>query len=167
MSIDAFNGKDEIVRVWPKSNIMLEQLRPGEKYGIADDGRRFDNPYYNEPAQLITSKNEMNAVIDTKTRELIAGGFTYDGKKFSLSLEAQINWTMLIAAKTHGTVNDPEPLTDMDNDTYDLASADIEAFFQVAVDAVKEHLTSGRLLKKGVVGASDFTALKKVAKDER
>lgn len=95
--------------------------------------------------------------IDGKTMALIAPGFTYDGKQFSLSIPAQNNWSGL-----HDNSADfifPYDITTIDNDTYSLTSANLNAFWTAAKDVLEDKLGTGRALKKQIFDAADEAAV--------
>jgi hypothetical protein len=95
--------------------------------------------------------------IDGKTGALISAGFTYDSKVFSLSIYAQTNW-----AEIHSnTAEFPDPIgvTCLNSDAYDLAHANVNAFWTAGKDVLKGHLDSGRSLKKSIFDASDRSSV--------
>ena len=94
--------------------------------------------------------------IDVRTQELIAQGFTFDGHTFSMSTNAQINWSNF--------PNLPDglfPLTVMDkNDAvYVLALADKLNFYLSALNFKNTQLQSGSVLKGEVKAAIDAPAV--------
>ena len=91
--------------------------------------------------------------IDGKSMVLISAGFTYDSKTFSLSINAQTNWNTLKDEEAEFTW--PVDITTIDNDTYSLTQANLDAFWTAARDAVKGHLDSGRAYKKTIYDATD------------
>jgi hypothetical protein len=95
--------------------------------------------------------------IDGKTLALLAPGFTYDSKTFSLSSNAQLNWSEIHSNKTEFTF--PLDVSTIDNDTYALAEANVDAFWTAGKDKVQEHIDSGRVLKKSVKDAVDEAAV--------
>lgn len=95
--------------------------------------------------------------IDYKTNVLISQGFTYDAHTFSLSIPAQLTWEGLKANEADFTW--PVDVTTLDHDKYSLAQANLTAFWDAGVAAVKSHLDSGRNLKKSVFDAVDEAAV--------
>lgn len=91
--------------------------------------------------------------IDKKTGGMIAAGFTYDSKQFSLSLNAQSNWNALKDDTSEFTW--PAEISTIDEDTYDLDEANVGAFWNAGKDVLKGHLDSGRALKKSIKDATD------------
>jgi hypothetical protein len=94
--------------------------------------------------------------IDKRTDELIAGGFAYGGKQFSLSATAQMKMV-----GTHGVRDDPAltyPIvwnTIDDNDTYSLTDAtDLHNFYLTGVGTMRSILDSGTSLKGQVRAAT-------------
>jgi hypothetical protein len=92
--------------------------------------------------------------IDRRTAELIAEGFTYNSKVFSLSNNAQINLLGVDIKRNDGIL----PLTfntidDLDDITFTTA-ADVDSFFMVALATKKTHLESGNSLKVSIRNAT-------------
>jgi hypothetical protein len=90
--------------------------------------------------------------IDAKTNALLSDGFTFDGQVFSLSVPSQINWTTL--HEQQGAFTWPVSVSTKNNNTYELALGDIEAFWVAGRDRVIDVLSSGRALKKLVFDAA-------------
>lgn len=89
-------------------------------------------------------KDEFNLkVIDTDTVKEIAKGFDFDGKKFSLSLNAQMNWQGLFIMKQAGLYSTQE-ISTIDNKSYELTVDDVDAFFQAGSQALIDRLKVGR-----------------------
>jgi hypothetical protein len=95
--------------------------------------------------------------VDYKTGALISVGFTYDSKQFSLSLPAQANWHAIKDNTSEFTF--PLTVSTMDNSGYDLAEANVIAFWQAGRDALKGHIDTGRALKKQIFDAADIAAV--------
>ena len=111
-----------------------------------------------DPIQVLArAKKFKYDQIDYKTAALIAGGFTFDGRQFSLSLYAQANWHALKDNTSEFTW--PKDVTTIDNDTYSLAESDVVGLWQAGKTALDSHLESGRLLKKQVFDAADVAAV--------
>jgi hypothetical protein len=101
---------------------------------------------------LSEHKAQRYAQIDGRTSALIAQGFSFDGKQFSLSIIAQNNWNTIHSNKS--VLSFPFNVTTLDNDTYALALSDVDAFWGTAVNTVKTHWDSGRVLKKQIFDAT-------------
>ena len=100
------------------------------------------------------------AAVDTQSGVLIVGlGLSYDSVVFSLSPSAQLNWTNLWMNKANWAY--PVKISLKDSvEEYELAAeADVEAFYEAAVNRIKAILDSGRTLKKNMDDAADQTAL--------
>ena len=140
-SVTVFNAASQIV-----VNFVAEEALTPEQYallvGVVDA--------YDYQAHLLTqTKNVKNTAIDSKTQKLIAGGFTFGGKIFSLSIPAQVSWLGLYTFKDMLTY--PYPVTTLDDATYLVQSADDMSTFAVTgVSAIDTHKTSGRILKAEV-----------------
>ena len=95
---------------------------------------------------LLANKEIKNREVDRRTQELISEGFLYDGKRFSLSQEAQLNWLGL------QSYSPPVEVTTIDDKAYSVA--DINLFVQAAASTKQSHLDSGRILKQQVLTAT-------------
>lgn len=95
--------------------------------------------------------------IDWKTEQLILTGFIYDSETFSLSAYAQSNWTALKTSTADFVW--PVEITAMNNNVYSLTEANLLAFWTAARDGVKDHLDSGRALKKTIFDATTEVAI--------
>lgn len=106
-----------------------------------------------EAVTLAEYKKVRYAEIKTKTGALILSGFSFDGNQFSLALPAQVSWTNIKGQKLDFTF--PMMLSTLDHNEYSLTEANVDGFWAAAKDAVKEHLDSGRVLKKSIFDAVD------------
>ena len=83
--------------------------------------------------------------IDFRTVQLISVGFTYDGKEFSLSTNAQVNW---IGMKTlESLISWPLNITTKKDNQHSLPQTELNTFVGTAKGVVQSHLDSGRALK--------------------
>lgn len=94
--------------------------------------------------------------IDSNTESLIYKGFEYGGLIFSLSTNAQINWSNL--------PNLPEqifPLTILSKDEkpYSLNYSEVMNFYLSAVNGKNTHLQSGTLLKQELLKLKDSESI--------
>ena len=110
---------------------------------------------------LVAYKAVRNDVIDARTRELIALGFTFSAKQFSLSANAQAS---MMGA--HQIRDDPAfayPLnwnTIDDKDVLLIAdSATLHSFYLTGVGAYRGHKDSGTSLKDQVRAAANPAAV--------
>ena len=102
---------------------------------------------------LEQAKEAKKMAIDGRTDELIAGGFPYDSKMFSLSIEAQATWLGMSEAKAYLTY--PFEVSTKEGNAYNLADATaVTMFFLTGVNAVKSYIASGRSLKVQVNAAT-------------
>jgi len=92
--------------------------------------------------------------IDTRTEELIAMGFTFDGKIFSLSSNAQKYWVGLAVGKDILTY--PLVVNTLDDSgTFSISDSMVALqMYATAMGAVKDHLASGTVLKDLVRAAA-------------
>lgn len=95
-------------------------------------------------------KKEKNLDIDLRSALLIEDGFTYQGKVFSLSTNAQINISAL--NQTRNDLTYPVTYNTIDDiDTYDVVdAADMNAMYMTALAAKKAVLDGGTSLKTQV-----------------
>lgn len=109
-------------------------------------------------------KQEKNYQIDRRTRQLISGGFVYDGKRFSLSRNAQINWLGLDARITVETY--PLSIVTADDEPYTIANqGEAKALVDAAYAAKRGHQLSGAAKKIEVDRAADIAAVDAVVDD--
>lgn len=101
-------------------------------------------------------KNYRYAEIDKKTSELIAQGFTFDGRTFSMSTNAQINWSNF-PNLPDGLF--PLSINDINEDSYSLALADRLNFYLSALNYKNAQLQSGSALKAQVKAAVDVSGI--------
>lgn len=114
-----------------------------DEYNAVRDEHYFD--------QEVTKKINK---IDAKTKALIEEGFDFDGKHFSLSSTAQMNWIALTMATA------PAIISTDDSFPYTLETADAIRFFQGTARTVVQHrLQSGRELKLQVHAATTSAEL--------
>lgn len=107
--------------------------------------------------------NKLNE-IDMKTQMLIAEGFEYKGKIFSLSLAAQANWNAMLTFALAGGLQFPYEISAMyrETDKYDILDLpDLQAFIQIAFDKVARMIATGRTLK---IKANELTTVPKIQK---
>lgn len=99
--------------------------------------------------------------IDERTYELISEGFTYAGKIFSLSENAQTNILALDNTKDDPALAYPIVYNTIDDlDTYNVADAtDLHNMYLTALATKKGHLDSGTSLKQQIRDAVDEAAV--------
>jgi hypothetical protein len=115
----------------------------------------YQNPVYDSVHNCIIDSVLLRTIrqtaydrIDAHTTERITRGCTFKGVRFSLSQNAQANWTALNVWRLDGTI--PEggvDISNADNGTYHLAKADVQPFINVIFATVKGELDSGNALK--------------------
>lgn len=90
--------------------------------------------------------------IDGTTQYIIAQGFTFAGNTFSLSYNAQINWTnLMILPEAAFPIN----ISTMDENIYVLTFAERQNFYLAAAAAKSTPLFSGSALKSQVHNCAD------------
>lgn len=83
--------------------------------------------------------------VDKRTRAIIAGGFAFDGQRFSLSQQAQTNWLGLAAL--HSAFTWPMGITTNDDTSYSLELENLSAFIGSASAVIATAVGTGRALK--------------------
>ena len=99
-----------------------------------------------DPTLLADAKATKFAAINANTRTLIAQGFAYEAKTFSLSAEAQRNWW---SYRNATELSFPLRINILDDsDAHDFANyAAIEDARAIAISTRDGHLASGTALK--------------------
>ena len=105
-------------------------------------------------AALASSKRNKFDEIDARTEELIATGYVFAGKVFSLSANAQKYWIGLVVGKDMMTY--PLAVNTLDDSsTYDIQdAATVVGMYATAMGTVKARLGSGTALKDLVRAAT-------------
>jgi hypothetical protein len=100
-------------------------------------------------------KQERFEQIDSKTTELIGQGYTYSGKQFSLSEDAQTNILALFTTKDDPILTYPIRFNTLDNlGFYDaIDSTTISNMYYTALATKKAHLDTGTALKDQIRNA--------------
>ena len=93
--------------------------------------------------------------IDERTGELVLNGFSYAGKVFSMSMNAQINIEALNSSRNDPAITYPiEYSTLDDNDNYFVQDAtDIHNMYLTALGTKKSYVDSGTVLKDAIRAA--------------
>jgi hypothetical protein len=110
-----------------------------------------------EANPLSARKAAKIAAIDSRTDDLIRQGFAFDGKNFSLSTEAQGNWTALFVFKD--ILSWPIPVTTNDDEEYSLTLENLPSFCLSAAGVVNAAISSGRALKIAANAATTIAEL--------
>jgi len=111
-----------------------------------------------EEGKLPNQKAKRIKEVDLKTRILISQGFEYSGKTFSMSVEAQINWTNLEMIKESLTY--PMGASTIDDQEYIIPDAtDMQNLYNTALARKKAILDGGRQLKLDINAAGNQAAL--------
>jgi len=97
--------------------------------------------------------------IDSNTSYIIKEGFVFDGGTFSLSENAQINWTNLTLLPD-GVY--PITISTMTEDVYVLELVNKDAFYMTAVGAKLTPLNTGSALKKLIFDCVDEACVNSV-----
>ncbi len=104
---------------------------------------------------LQAAKTAKAVAIDTKTSQLIDGGFVYSEKTFSLSLDSQAVMAACQLLKDDGSFVYPVKMNNIDNtDVYSVVdSVDMNALYVAAITAMRSFSDSGTALKDAVRAA--------------
>lgn len=121
-------------------------------YHQKTSGDGTDISHYTEVPVLDELKAQRNGEIDQKTAALIAQGFLFDSKVFSLSIYAQSNWTNL--KNLEELLTWPVDVTTITDEEYSLSQANMPAFVGTAAATIQAHYDSGRALKLQINAAS-------------
>lgn len=121
---------------------------------VVDDHRAAFSP-------LPRAKAGKIAAIDTRTADLIAQGFTFGGKQFSLSMTAQSKIMGAHQIRDEGAFVYPvEWNTIDDSDKISIPdSATLHGFYLTALGTMRSRLDSGTALKQQVRDATDLAGV--------
>lgn len=90
-------------------------------------------------------KHLVRKVDEVTTDTIIKTGFVFeDGKSFSMSTNAQINWSNLMQMDNEDF---PLPVTTLDDEIYMLSLANRKAFYRAALNAKKQPLINAQTKK--------------------
>jgi hypothetical protein len=135
----------------------LNQERTAYEQSLIDNAAAISA--WKDAMELPALKPMKIGAIDQRTQEVIARGFIFAGKTFSLSANAQLTLLGTFNARTALTYPVRWNTID-DTDTYELQDqTQVEAMYAAAVAAVRLALDSGTALKDQVRAASTSAAL--------
>lgn len=135
----------------------LESQRTAYDQSLVDNAAAISA--WRDAMELPALKPMKVAAIDQKTEEVIARGFVFASKTFSLSANAQLTLLGTFNART-ALVYPVRWNTIDDADVYELqSSVDVEGMYAAAVAAVRSALDSGTALKDQVRAATTRAAL--------
>lgn len=115
---------------------------------------------------LEEAKSKRIREVDSKTETLIESGFTYDGSSFSMSTNAQRNWSALGAANANGLLTFPLPISTVDEGSYSVADepsllAFLGAYLTYQTDPA-QPLGAGRVIKTEIQACTTVAEVKAV-----
>lgn len=126
------------------------------QYHTKTSGDGTDISHYSTTLQLTEQKANKFVAIDARTDVLIFTGFVYSGKRFSLSLTAQLKMM-----GTHQIKDDVALVYPIKWNTYDdldvisiADSATLNSFYLAGFAVVRGHIDSGTALKDSIRAAS-------------
>lgn len=142
-------------------HVVYEEREPGQPaIGWTWDGKTLAPPA--PPALSLEEARAAKAqAIDAVTQALIARGFTFNGKRFSLSAQAQATLlgTNSLKDSPYFTWPITWPTVD-DNDVTTISGAqEFEMFFLTAVGTIRAILESGNALKVACTTAATLEEL--------
>jgi len=137
---------------------------PTKRWVVESEIVRAMTDAENDVANLAAEKKDKTAAIDTRTDQLIALGFTYVSKQFSLSIPAQ---SKMIG--THQVKDDPALVYPINWNTIDdldvraiVDATDLDAFYLTGLGTIRGHLDGGTSLKDSVRAAITIAAVQTV-----
>lgn len=138
------------------SNATLEQIEAANTFVENFDINNF---------LILQAKKDKNLKIDEKTQQIIAQGFPFASKRFSLSQNAQTNWTNMYINKS--ILSKPLTVTTNDDEAFQLETeSDIQNFYMTGLVYVQSIINSGRALKLSVNNCSTLEEIENIV-DER
>lgn len=112
------------------------------------------------------ARNGRRQGIDRVTSSIFNRGFTYDGVRFSLSVEAQANWNRMAAKHAAGNLTFPVDISTKTGGSYTIADATAyEAFESACMTAIETILDTGRSLRAQVNSASTVEEINAIVDD--
>ncbi len=103
---------------------------------------------------LDSHKKKKCEEIDARTRELIAQGFEFDGKVFSLSDSAQSNLKTIQSLIDKDLLDPQSPLSTINDELYMLSKEDAQAFVAAGYNGVMVPKIQGTVLKGQVMACT-------------
>lgn len=148
--------------VWPAETKFLGESTtlPGENWVLMTEEELSDyleshqTTYSNWEVNINLTENKKKRIkeVDRRTQEIISNGFTFDSNQFSLSIEAQINWSGLVTLESLLTW--PMTITTKVDGSYLLAQSDLLYFIGTGKTVITTTLDSGRTLKISINNAT-------------
>jgi len=134
-------------------SLIVESLpvkKDGEKYQIKKK-HLIVVPKTDQDLQVdISFQNDLSLkVIDKDTSSEISKGFDFDGKKFSLSINAQLNWQRILGLHLLGDFVDTD-ISTLDSKSYTLKTTDVVSFTKAGSGKILNELQIGRDKKKNL-----------------
>lgn len=109
---------------------------------------------YTENLQVL--KNAKIKAIDARTDQLIAAGFTFASKQFSLTLSSQSKMIGTHQVKDNPSLTYPIRWNTIDDEDYldIIDAATLDGFYLTGLGTIRAHLDSGTSLKDQVRAAA-------------
>lgn len=153
--------------VWPAETSFLGESTtlPGENWILMTEEElttyltSHQDTYNNWEVNRHLTENKKKRIkeVDRRTQEIISSGFTFDSNQFSLSIEAQINWSGLVTLENLLTW--PMNITTKGDGTYALSQSNLLYFIGTGKTVITNTLDSGRTLKISVNNTTTQAAL--------
>lgn len=132
-----------------------------QTYHRHESGDGTELAHYSEQGGLELHRDRKNEAIDARTDELIALGFSFAGKQFSLSRNAQLRLVGINQERANAAVTYPVRWnTIADDEVYEIADADeFESFYLTAMGTYRGHVDSGTVIKDAVRAATTISEI--------
>lgn len=163
--IASANTPDYLTVDWIHNPVMSAVVGvPQRCWVVEGDIVRAMTDVENDASNLVSEKAEKIVEIDTHTDVLIALGFTYASKQFSLSLPAQSKMMGTHQIKDDLALVYPINWNTIDDlDVYAITgAADLDAFYLTGLGTIRAHLDGGTTLKSAVRAATTVATVQAV-----
>ncbi len=135
-----------VVKSIDKCSLKFGYVFDGKNYNFFESENEHDS-FHNSLNTLDNYKKHLIDLQDKKTEDLILSGFTFDDNLFSLSINAQINWSDLLNIPQ---VMFPLNLSTKDDNIYILNFNNVQNFYFTALGRKSECLQLGNDIKKRI-----------------
>lgn len=118
------------------------------KHEIFQDGQLIESTEYFKYETVEEYKDFLITKVDEKiSNGIVSNGFQFDGKTFSMSFNAQINWSNLL---TIPEAVFPLPVSTKQDEIYQLSLANRMNFYLSALGTKNTQLQAGNTIKQEV-----------------
>jgi hypothetical protein len=148
--------EDKNGSIWQENFQTQEEANAWVQKQMIRPGFRPDEATY----KTVVDKSNLLQYVDVKTSSLIRKGFKFKEETFSMSMEAQKNWSDIYIFRDLLTW--PVEVSTKNDGSFMLERTDLDAFIVEAISFKKSLLDSGRDLKKKIKKAKTLNDLKKI-----